>query len=530
MASGYEQRRLNKNATGPEQDGNERDQQVLEQLEEGQDLSTEQAARVAGQLGNAALASMLTPRMDETAFDAMDQEQDEELEVDVGLAEELGEESELDGGHELDAPSYGGGGGGGAADGSGDNGDPWDVGRLFGGDDDDEDDDGPTRTGRLPPSPRRILPSPSDDPFEERPEEALQPEDLAPVEDRLGPTPARFGAERLGDACYLAVEPALEDPVRLGRRALHPEDLIDDEGPGDPIGRPSEIGRFLADAAESPRARSLARTLARATAALAPPVGGYAGGVARLANLAVCAEALEGGGERTDRAVDLALAFEVWPEAVATARPMAQQGRLRAPEVLDALVGAPAEKDPDAAHLPEPGRLGGRALSLVVPQPYVPEVPGIDLDAAAPEVESDPALTELDAALAFFATGARPGLDPDPPVDKAVLQPGVHAARYLMNAIGRAHVELAAAALAVWRVRPGAPVRGVLQQADPALLQLARAVLRAGRRLERLGGRRRSTVRPGEAEGILAELRVARETLLALREWSFETMAGAVDA
>jgi hypothetical protein len=529
MATGYEQRRLNQNLRQPESADAQQDQQILEQLEEGQELSAEQASRVAGQVGNAALASMLTPRMDETAFDGMDQEQDEELEAEVGLAEELGEESELDGGHELETPGFGGGGGN--AGGSGDaSGDPWDVGRLFGGDDDEDEDDGPTRTGRLAPSPRRSLPSPHDDPFAERPEEALTEAELAPVEELLGPTPPRFGAERLGDACYLAVEPALEDPVRLGRKELHPEDLIDQEGPQDPIGRPSEIGRFLASAAESPRARSVARALAQATAALAPPVGGYAGGVGRLACLAVCAEALEGGGERTDRAVDLALAFEVWPEAVAAARPMAQQGRLHAPEVLDALVGHPAERDPSAGHLPEPGRLGGRALAQVVPQPYVPVVPELRLDALDAVPEADPVLAELDAALAFFATGAEPDHDPDPPLDKALLQPGVHAARFLMNAIGRAHVELAAAALAVWRIRPGAPVRGVLRQADPALLQLARSVLRAGRRLERLAGRRRSAVRQQEADRILGELRVAREALLALREWSFETIAGAVDA
>ena len=530
MATGYEQRRLSKNVQQPEQGENDQEQQVLEQLEEGQELTTEQATRVAGQMGNAALASMLTPKMDEQAFDSAEMEQEEELVVDVGLAEDLGEDSEVEGGRDIDSFSFGGGGGGGGADPDDGNNDPWEVGQLFGGDDDEEDDDSPTRTGRLAPSPRKNLPSPVDDPFEERPPTTLRTEDVQSIEDLLGPTPPRMDAERLGDACYLAVEPALEDVLRLGRLTIDPEDMIDDEGPGDPLGRPSEIGRFLATAAESPRARSVARTLARATAALAPPVGGYAGGAARLACLSVCAEALEGAGERTDRAVVLALAFEVWPEAVAAARPMAQQGRLHAPEVLDALVGATATRRTDARHLPEPGRLGGSALARLVPEPYLPRVPPIVLDALDVPHEDDPTLAELDAALAFFATGHEAVDDPDPPVSREVLQPGVHAARYLMNAIGRAHVELAAAALAVWRVRPGAPVRGVLQQADPALLQLARTVLRAGRRLERLGGRPRSSLRPGETDGIVGELRIARETLLALREWSFETIAGAVDA
>jgi hypothetical protein len=380
--------------------------------------------------------------------------QDQEEEVEVEIVEDIGEEADV-GDQELEAPSYGGGpppAGGGAGDGSGD-GDPWDVGRLFGGDDDDDDPTAPTRTGRLAPSPRRSLPSPLDDPFEERPDELLRDEDLEPMDHLLGPTPERPDAERLGDSCFVAVEAALADPRALGRRALEPEDLIDAEGTSDPLGRPSEIGRFLAAAAESPRARALGRTLATATAALAPVASGYAGAAARLCSLAVCAEALEGGGDRTDRAVTLALAWGAWPEAVDAARPMAQEGRLHAHEVLDTLVGEVAEKDPERRRLPAPSRLGGKALQRVVPEPYLPEVPLIDLEAMDRHDDPDPGVAELDRWLDALVQGGDPAAepDPDPPVDPQLLQPALHAARYLMNAIGRGP---RCAARCGWPTRP----------------------------------------------------------------------------
>ena len=62
--SSHQQRRLQQQ---PETDVQEdaRDQQVLESLEEGMELAPDQAGRVAGQFGNAALAALASPEASE---------------------------------------------------------------------------------------------------------------------------------------------------------------------------------------------------------------------------------------------------------------------------------------------------------------------------------------------------------------------------------------------------------------------------------------------------------------------------------
>ena len=526
--SSHHQRRLQQQ---PETDVQEdaRDQQVLESLEEGMELAPDQAGRVGGQFGNSALAALLGNQVATPGAGGVDLEEEESVE----LVEDLGEELDFD--RDLEGPAHGGGAGGVPVaptdGGGGSDGDPWDVGHLFGGDDDEDDPNAPTRTGRLPPSPRRTFKPPTDDPFAEGPDEAeLTPEDIDGIDKEIGPTLPRTDTPRSGDAMYAAVETCLTDPRALGRRTLEPEDLVGQHGATDPIGRPTQIGRFIAASGRSRRARTVGRLLSGATASLFPESGGYSGGVARLCTLAVCAEALEGGGPRTDRAVSLALAQDAWPTTVARARPMAQQGRLHAPEVLDALLGATAPGLP-VDRLPPPSVLGGRALAGLLPPAYIPEVPPLDLDADLGEVSDDPELAELDAALAFFATGRDVSAEaPDRPIPKTVLQPALHAARYLMNAAGKAHVEVAAAGFAVSSVRPGAPVRAPLEAADRALARIARAILRAGRKLERVGGRPRDTIDPAAVDAMTDELRDARDRLVDLRTWAFETIAGALDA
>lgn len=527
MASSYqEQRRLQQQQPDHDVQEDARDQQLLESLEEGMELAPDQAGRMAGQFGNSVLAAMLGNQVATPGSEGVDLEEEESVE----LVEELGEDLEAD--HELDTHSYGGGGAPAApTDGGGNAGDPWDVGHLFGGDDDDDDPNAPTRTGRLAPSPRRKFAAPQDDPFAEGLEQGeLEPEDIDGVDKAIGPTEPRGDTPRGGDAVYAAVEHCLTDPRELGRRVLEPEDLVGRHGATDPIGRPSEIGRFIATSGRSRRARTVGRLLAGATASLFPESSGFSGGVARLCTLAVCAEALEGGGSRTDRAVSLALAQDAWPSTVSCARPLAQQGRLHAPEVLDELLGQTAPGVP-VERLPPPSVLGGRALESLLPPAYIPEVPSLDLDSDIGEVSDDPELAELDAALAFFTTGRDVSVEtPDRPIPKTVLQPALHAARYLMNAAGKAHVEVAAAGFAVSSVRPGAPVRAPLEAVDRALARIARAILRAGRKLERVVGQQRDTVDPAAVDAITDELRTARDRLVDLRLWAFETVAGALDA
>ena len=529
--SGYETRRIQQQ-TGPDKAAPEVQQpdQQLEQVEEGQELSTETASRVGAQLGNAALANILNNKAGQGAeVETAAQEQEEQVEEIVEVDEDL--DMDLD----FEGPAFGGGGGGAGVpgapnDGGGGGGaNPWDVGKLFGGDDDDDDPNAPTRSGRLAPSPRRTLQSPDEDgeggEAEADPAQ-LSADELSPIDWALLGTPVRPDELREGDAVYLAVEAALQDPLSLGRHAVDPEALVDRAGVLDPINRPTEIGRFLAVAAEHRRARGLGRALGLATATLSPACGGFSGAAARLANLAVCAEALEGGGERTDRAVGLALAFDAWPAAVEVARPMAGRGSLHAPLIFDALLGEPP---PENARHPDPSVLGGRALQRIVPEVYLPVVPTIDLDSADPILDDNVEMDEFDAILAEY-TGGSADAEAAALVAAEVVAPATHAARYLMNAVGRAHVELAAAAYAVWLVRPEAPVRGALVTADRALVQLARGVLRAGRVLERLPGTPREDVDFDALEGALRGLMSAREGVVDLRDWAFSTIAGAMDA
>ena len=528
MASSYQERRLQQQQ-GPENNVQEdaRDQQLLESLDEGMEIAPEQAGRVAAQFGNAALAGLIGSQMVAPGTGGVDLEEEETIE----LVEELGED--LEEGRELDARSHGGGGPAAPVDdgGNNDDGDPWDVGHLFGGDDEDDDPTAPTRTGRLPRAPRRKFTAPSDDPFEQGPDDGeLQAEDIDGVDKLIGETQARSETPRQGDAVYRAVEDCLMDPRELGRRVLEPEDLVGRHGATDPVGRPIEIGRFLADSGHSRSARVLGRVLAGAAGHLFPDQGGFAGGVARICNLAVCAEALEGGGTRTDRAVAVSLAQDTWPRTVSTARPMAQQGRLHAPDVLDALLGAPAPSVP-AQQLPPPSVLGARGLIQLLPPAYVPEIPQVDLDADLGPVDDDPEIARFDAMLAFLATGQDVSASsPERPIPPEVMQPVLHSARFLMNAAGKAHVELAAAAFAVSSVRPGAPVRGPLEVVDKALARIARAILRAGRKLEKVVGSPRDQTDPAAVDATIGELREARQRLVDLRHWAFETVAGALDA
>lgn len=529
MSSGssYQQRRRLDQVQDPQQDQQVQQQGPdLEGLEQGREMTAEMAAQLAPQLGNLALQALLgdQARGTEGQDQGQGQGEEEEQEQELVEAEEVVEDLELDG------AQFGGGGAGAPAAPADD---PWDVGKLFG-DDDEDDEEGPTPQRPRSQGRRRPGPVDEDDPDEGYEDAAdpgaLQADDLAGIDEALGDLPPREEGRRDGDARYQAVEAALMDPVALGRRDLEPEDLVGTADTWDPIGRPAEIGRFLAAQADAPRARALARMVARAGAALVPGAGGYSGGVARMATLAVCAEAAEGGAARTDRAVALALEAGVWEDAVAAARPMAQQGRLHAPLIHDALIGEDP-KGRGGRHLPDPSPLGGRALAGIVPISWIPPVPAIRLgpDPSAPPADAD--LADLDALMDLLISGAPPAPSgPEAPPDPAALKPTLFAARHLMNAVGRCHVELAAAAFAVSLVRPDAPVRTVLTTADRALRQLARAVLRGGRRVESLGGRPRGEITPTQAEEAHMHLEAAGEALRGLRAWAFESLAGAMDA
>ncbi|MFT4976235.1 MAG: hypothetical protein ACI8S6_002131, partial [Myxococcota bacterium] len=96
-------------------------------------------------------------------------------------------------------------------------------------------------------------------------------------------------------------------------------------------------------------------------------------------------------------------------------------------------------------------------------------------------------------------------------------------------AMGRAQVELAAAAVAVRLVRPEAPIRATLRTADVALRELARGVVLAARQLERLRGKHLQVAQE-PAERAVTALQSAAEALASLRTWGMSTLAGALDA
>lgn len=491
----------------------------LDRIEDDQELSAELANRLQPQLGNQAVQNLLhRARTQGSQAGLAGLEEDEE--EDEGIEE--AERESVD----IDLPQLAGsiGGGGGH--------NPWDTGPVFGGDDDDDDDLVPSEQPRSDGPPVEVIHGASPRPTYDDDPNALQPAHVAPFEEVLGAPPARDETERTGDAVYQTVEASLTDPARIGRQQLDPEALVDRSGPLDPVGRATSIARFLSRAAEARRARDMARLIGGAVAALAPPAGGAAGGVARLAALSVCAEAMEGGGPTTDRACAVALRRDAWRAAVAAARQTARSGDLAAPSILakalneevpaasKAADGSPAAPDP-LRKVPSP--LARRAIDHLLPIGPVPPIPEPDL-APPPPIETgdeDEAIAAADAVLARFTGAPDPSDAPSPPfLTRTHLAPVLKAFEALLGSIGRAQVECAAGGIAVRGVRPDAPVHAVLAQADRALRALARAAFAAGDDLRRLEGAPLSLALPhiekGRARGrrIGAELARIRNDVL----------------
>lgn len=519
MAIGHEQRqRQQRQDQDLQAQQDAKDQAAHQQLEEGQELSPEQAGHLQPQLGNAALAALLARSGPGSGGVAgLEEEGHEEL-VEAQDEEELHAE-------ELEAPIYGGGGGGGPG-GPGGPADPWDMGKLFGGDDDDDVGTGGARNPRLRPSPLR----PGDGPLDDEPEddpEAIDPEHLAEVNAALPPAPPSPPGPRTGDAVHRAVEGPLSDAAHIARGSLSPEDLVAHGGGASPLGRPLAIGRFLAQHGTQVRARALGRALAGGASLLLVPATGTAGAVARLATMAVCAQVAEGGGAATDRAIALALATDAWPRAMFAARQLARRRRLHAPHIAARALGA-ALSDRDSSGAEELPRdsLGGRALASLIPTRVRIDIPGLQMPRIDP-VSDDESTAAVDALLAELTGGRDPrALPADPIVDIDALQPVLDAAGDLVNDLGRAQVEFAAAGVAACRVESDAPVRQALVHGDRALRLLAREVVSAGEALAELRG----TPRPGSAARAAPLLQIMRDTvdgLDALRAWVFGTIAAA---
>ena len=172
--------------------------------------------------------------------------------------------------------------------------------------------------------------------------------------------------------------------------------------------------------------------------------------------------------------------------------------------------------------------LGGAALREALPPPLLTEVPPLDLTRLVTETPdaSDP-LGEIDAVL-LELTGAPPPRV-HPVLERRTVEPLLTAARHLMNAVGRGYVEVAAAALAVLAIQPDAPVAATVRVADKALTALARDVLKAGKTLERAVDYRLDALDLDALAAASADLAQAQVSQQALMDWSFESLAGALD-
>ena len=521
MAISQEQR---KKLGLPQQDAAEHQREQtpsLERIEEGQEIAPEAAERLQPQMGNHAVQALLsrTSSTTQTASNTAELE----------LAEEIGEsKDEEHDGSSLEMPdvAYGGGGDGIPVEES-----PWEVGHLFGGDDDAPP---PKPKPRRRPHRQNQQHQQSvhiDDPFAE---EELEVEHAQHVEKTLGETPHMNDEYRAGDAQYRAIEIALHNPHVIGRNRLIPESLIDRTDHLDPVGRATSIGRFLSKSATNPMARALARTLSGPASILMAGSTGYAGATARLASLTVAAEAIEGGATETDNAVRLALCRDAWPTALTAARKTAKTGRVVAPKIVEAAGEISAEnrlEKPNthsSNHHLATVRLGHMALNEILPIMHVPHVPNIQHDSSPPMPTDNPALAAVDAVLAEFTGGFNPADVPaERTMDPHVIQPVLSAATELVNAMGKAQVELAAAAIALARIHDSPPTQSTLRHADNALRTLARTVVQAGDRLHQTQGAPAAAVGDLPNE-VVTEMRKAAEAFASLRVWALHALAEGV--
>ncbi len=482
MAISLEQR---KKLGLPQADGAEhqveRAPPTLQQLEEGQEIAPEVAERLQPMMGNHAVAALLarTASTTQTATGTADFE----------LAEDLAQSSDEEyAGGELQLPDVQMGGG----DGTGDNrvgGEsmPWELSHLFGGDDDPKPK--PKRRNRRQGAPsQETPPDEADDYFDD--DEILPTEHAEHIDRTMGATPPMRQEYRAGDARYRAIEAGLASPHAVGRRSLVPESMVDRTDHLDPIGRATAIARFLSHAASQPSTRALARCTAIPVSALLPAKSGHAGAAARLASLTLCSEALEGGGTPTDNAIALALSHDAWPTAITAARALAKTGQVIALNIVEAS-GEQVGKQEGSPRLYTQlealtaVRLGRHALDEILPTLHLPIVPRIHFP-NLPQPSLDPQIAAIDAVILELTGGKSPSdLPPERRLDAERIAPVLHAATRLVNAMGQAQVELAAATIALLRIRPHSPFRATLTHADRALRQLARSIVRSGDQLHK---------------------------------------------
>lgn len=482
----------------------------VEGYQEGQDFDSDRAARLQPHYGNQTVQDLINKLNDvDTAL------ADLELQATQDIQEEVEEDQELDLEDELEFSGFGGGGGVGAGTSSGN---PWEFEVFYGGD----DDDSPAALRRR----QRRLKAQIHEFQVPEPETPRRPPAAAAQLAQLLPTPRQ--GKRTGDSVYLAPELALLNPDTLYNQSLDPSDLVGRSGKADPIRTPVEIGRFLQKQPTTLLAQSIAEILGAPAAALVIPQGGFSTACARLATLAVCSEASlspQYAPTLVDQAVHLALRDEVWTQAVQVAEQLAPQGLLHAPAIFRALRHS---EHPQSGRLPTPSQLGGAALqSILPPTPYV-SIPHLRIP-QRPDFEFDETLALIDAAIAEYANGEdQEAVLAPPTLDAQTIQPALQCCNELLSALGRAQVEFAAAAAAIHTIQPTAPLVSTLGYANTALQSLARAVIRSGKKIERLRNKP-LTSHQNTAEKAINTINETRKAYLSLRVWAFSTIAGGLN-
>jgi hypothetical protein len=463
-------------------------------------MSAEQAVGMQPHMGNAAVQDLMDQLSSvDAALQALEAEQaQEEIKEDFDL------EAELQGQN-----VSGGGGGSGGSGGSGGN--PWDVQFFMGGDDDDDELQKILKRKRNRQR-QNIYQTQGDH------EEQHQPF-LAEMYDMIDALPMATQGERTGDSNFCAVEASLLDPQKLFGFSLNPDALAKRFGTNDPIRMSVEIGRFLEQQNTSPYASSIAEMLAGPVSPLVAPQGGFSTAVARLAAMSVCSEVAMGGNPAVDTVVNLSLRREVWREAVDASRILSQRGALHAPEICSHILQRDISKEEE--HLPSPSSLGGSALEHILPFPLGFSHPFLQVKERTEE--HDPLLKLIDKAL-LDGTNAE-----EKPIllDNTAIEPAMSIANRLLSALGRTQVELAAASVALYRVKEDAQVYHILKRADDMLRELAQGVVKAGKSLEGLRNKPYVEVKETAALAV-STLGQTIPALKSLRNWGLATIAGQV--
>ena len=178
--------------------------------------------------------------------------------------------------------------------------------------------------------------------------------------------------------------------------------------------------------------------------------------------------------------------------------------------------------------LPKPNVLGGLALQQILPSEMAFLVPSLSIP-PEPEVEDDDLLANIDFVLKEF-TGKDPFSPPPAPiVTSEMIQPALQSTNHLLNALGRAQVEMATASVAVHRVHQGAPILTILEHCDDMLRKIARRAIKAGKQLESTVNQRLFSHKE-QLEQAIADIIECHRNLTALKEWALMTFASGVQA